>query len=243
MAGQQPDHDAGLLLGTAPPPTSGNALDIVVDILDQSASDCVANSIQQAVRGAQVKAGVDSPELGSRRFGYWVSRAYHHDQGVDEGTYLRTYFQALNRFGFCREKIYPYESSLTDMPSAAAFRAALDQSSPTVYKRISSAGRARVDDVKRAIAAGYLVSFGTLVSSDFCSNKLGKGPLPPPIGQEIAGGHALVIGAYQDDAFTIINSWSESWGHGGLCEFAAAYLEWPETNDLWIVEQAPEYSE
>lgn len=241
-AGQAQDHSAAELLGTAPPPANGNSLELIVDILDQSASDCVANAIQQALRGEQLKQGASKPDLGSRRFGYWVSRAYHHDQGRDEGTFLRTYFQALNRFGFCRESIYPYDSPLNDMPTSSAFRAALDQASPTVYKRITTVGRARIDDIKRAVAAGYLVCFGTLVSSAFCSNKLGKVPLPPPTGEEIAGGHALVVGAYAGDDFTIVNSWGDAWGNGGMCRFDAAYLEWPETNDLWLVAQAPGYS-
>jgi hypothetical protein len=246
LAAERPDHDATPLLGTAPPPNRASALELIVSILDQGASDCVVHSAYQNIRGSHVRQGVLSPELGSRRMGYWCSRAFHHATGEDDGTYLRTFFQAQNKFGFCRESVYPYDSPLNDMPSSAAWRAANDQrdvGGPIAYRRIQSAGRARIDDIKRAIAAGYLVSFGTLVSTAFARNDLGKGPLLPPIGQEIAGGHALLVGAYEDDDFTIVNSWGEEWGGRGLCRFNAAYLEWAETSDLWLVERAPEFSE
>lgn len=247
LAAERPDHDAAPLLGTAPPPARASSLELIVSILDQGASDCVVHSGFQNIRGSQVRQGALSPELGSRRFGYWASRAFHHATGEDDGTFLRTFFQAQNKFGFCRESAYPYDvGHINDMPSSAAWRAAADQrdvGGPVAYRRIQSAGRARVDDIKRAIAAGYLVSFGTLVSTAFARNDLGTAPLQPPVGQEIAGGHALLAGAYEDDIFTIVNSWSEDWGGRGMCRFDAAYLEWAETNDFWFVSDAPDYSE
>lgn len=243
--GDKPDHDAAPLLSSLPIPPSASNRELVVDVLDQGAlGSCVANSILQAVRGSQVRQGAVAPKLGSRLFGYWVSRAYHHATDVDDGTYLRTFFQGLNQFGFCPESVYPYDvARYAAMPPSAAFRAGFDQHAPTVYKRIQSANAARVADIKRALAAGYLVTFGTLVSEDFARNQLGDAPLSAPIGKTIAGGHALCAVGYDGDDFEVVNSWSEDWGARGYCTMAADYLTWAETTDLWIVQEAPAYSE
>jgi len=243
--GAKPDHDAAVTLGTAPPPPAASNMHLVLSILDQGqASACVAHAIPQIVRMAHARAGIDSPQLMSRLFGYYCSRAIHGAQHVDEGTYLRCFFQALNQVGFCPERLWPYVlDNINEMPSSIAERAAFDQRSPTVYERITSVGAARVDDVKRAIAAGYGVAFGTLVSEDFCADRLGSGPIEPPIGLAIAGGHALCLAAYQGDSFTVVNSWSEDWADAGTCQFSADYISWAMSEDFWLCAQAPAYSE
>ncbi len=245
--GERPDHDAEPTLRAAPPPPPSWSLrDYIPDILDQSAANsCVGNAIPQALRASHIQQGIAAPELASRLFGYYNSRAYHGSKEADEGTYLRTFFQALNKFGFCAERHWPYDlAHINDMPPWSAYKAGLDQSSPTVYQRISSVGRARVDDVKRAIAAGHVVCFGTDVTMAFASNQLGSAPLEPPgVGDEIAGGHAMCLAGYDGDEFDVVNSWGDGWGEDGWCRFSASYVAWPGTNDLWIVAVAPRYSE
>jgi hypothetical protein len=205
----KPDHDAAPTLGAAPPPPEAHNQSLVVEILDQgAASSCVAHAIPQAIRMAHVRAGIPAPQLMSRLFGYYASRAEHGEQDVDDGTYLRTFFQALNQFGFCPEGYWPYDlENVNTEPPGSAFWAGFDQRSPTVYQRISSAGPARIDDIKRAIAAGFGVCFGTDVSEQFCAGELGQGPIAPPVGLPIAGGHALVLDGYEGDAFSVVNSW------------------------------------
>jgi C1A family cysteine protease len=244
--GETPDHDAGPLLAAAgPPPPAASNRRLIVDVLYQDQlGSCVANAILQAVRASHVAQGVVAPRLGSRLFGYWCSRAYHHATGVDGGTYLRLFFNALNKFGFCPEAAWPYDiHRFADMPPAAAFRAAFDQHSPTVYKSIVNGGSQRIDPIKRAIAAGYLVCFGTLVSESFVGDPLPSAPVDPPVGQPIAGGHAMCIVGYDGDTFDVVNSWGPYWGEVGYCRLSADYLAWGQTQDLWLVEKAPEYSE
>jgi hypothetical protein len=245
--GEAPDHDAGPLLGTAPPPNRAMNLDLIIDVLGQDSSDCVANAHVQAIRGSHVRQGVLEPELASRRQTYWGSRALHHAADIDDGTYPRSYLDALNRFGFCRESVCPYgRNDVNDVPPWAAFRAASDQRAAggkVTYKWIQSAERARIDDCKRASAAGFLWTFGTLVSEAFCSEDLPTEPLGPPVGLPIAGGHDLVCVGYEDDDFLILNSWTDEWGENGYCWFKASYIAWMETASILIVEKAPLFSE
>lgn len=244
LAGQRPDLDAGELLGTAPPPPSATTAALIRDILNQGgASSCVLNSIMQNVRAAHVRAGIVDPELGSRLFGYWFSRAYHHETNDDAGTYLRTAFAALVKFGFCRESFWPYTDDgavIRKMPSMQAIREAYDQKNPTEYRRIYSTGAARVDDIKRAIAAGYPVSFGTDVGPEIDATD-GRSPLDPPRGT-ILGGHAMLWDAYDGDVFSTVNSWGAGYGDGGRLQMSADYVAWDGTRDLWIVVTAPRYS-
>lgn len=246
LSHEKPDLLASPLLKAAPPPPpSANIRHLVVDVLDQGGlASCTAHSILQAVRCSHVKQGITNPELGSRLFSYYLSRAYHHDTGNDSGTYLRLFFQALLKFGFCRESVWPYSDSdslFSKMPSGAAFRAAFDQKNPTAYRRISETGADRLDAVKRAIAGGYAVCFGTDVDSAFVRNQLAE-PLQPPMGN-IAGGHAMVVGGYDGDDFEIVNSWGTGFGNAGWCIFSGDYLTADCTRDLWILQTAPTYSD
>jgi hypothetical protein len=245
--GERPDLRAAELLAGLPIVDTWSNRSLVVELLDQGpAETCVAHSIPQAVRMQHVKQGIARPALCSRLFGYWVSRAYHHATGEDDGTYLRTFMQGLSHFGFCPESRWPYDlAQINRMPPWDAFRGSFDQHAPvpTIYSRIDTAGQSRIDDIKRAIAAGHGVCFGTLVSDRFCANDLGDGPLEPPVGLTIAGGHALVAAEYDKEGVAGPNSWGTSWGDEGWFHFSWDYMAWPETSDLWVINSAPVYSE
>lgn len=246
--GEKPDFDAEELLGLDPAPPSADNRNLIAGVLDQgNLGSCVANAGFQAIRANHIKQGValDQARLGSRLFGYYVSRAYHHDTGRDTGTHLRTFFQALNKFGWPPEEVWPYEDVFKNfkrMPPTKAFMAAFDQKSPTTYRRIYDTGSERVDAVKRALAKGLLVVFGTDVGVPFLNLKDDHQPLPPPIDDTIAGGHAMCIVGYDGDNFDVVNSWGTGWGSSGWCRFSADYLTWGSTRDIWIVEHAPRYS-
>jgi len=243
--GETPDLDAQEVLKAAPLPISASLREHVVEVLDQGGlGSCVAHAAAQAVRISHHRQGVANPKLLSRLFGYYCSRAYHHETGQDNGTFIRTFFAALNKFGFCPEEVYPYVddgAAFKKMPSTTAFHAAFDQKSPTVYRRIYEEGSERVDAVKRALASGFAVCFGTDVSNDFCSSKLDN-PEKPPVGKTIAGGHAMTLVGYDRDVFDVVNSWGGGWGESGYWYFDADYIAWSGSRDFWIVEHSPKYS-
>lgn len=246
LATQRPDLIAGDILGSWIPPASWSNAGYVTGILDQgSLSSCVANAILQAVRMSHVSKGIRDPKLGSRLFGYYVSRASHGEQAIDGGTHLRSFCEQLVRFGFCPEDAWPYDpAQVNAMPASGAFRAALDQAkpSPTTYRRIASAGSARVDEIKRAVSAGFGVAFGTGVSQAFVDNGPEvMSPLGPP--NVSVGGHAMVVVGYDGDIFDVCNSWGEDWGNAGYCHLSADYMAWTETQDIWIIDAVPNYSE
>lgn len=246
--GEKPDWDAGEKLGTDPVPEADTCRELILSILDQQFNDCVANAIFQAIRASHVLQGVVNALLGSRHWGYYLSRAQHHDTDVDEGTYIRMFFDALNKLGFPEESLWPY---LTDyingkprwsvMPDTNVFRMAFDQKSPVEYRRITSQGDARILDVQRAVHKKFCVVFGTDVTSRFLRG--GFDLIDPPGKNEgIVGGHAMVIAEYDQRGIWGPNSWGEDWNDDGWFGMTWDYVVYKGTRDLTIVEHVPVYS-
>lgn len=250
VEGETPDRNARERLRAAPVPAYASNRSLIVEVLDQGAlGSCVANAALQAVRASHRRQGVSAPPLGSRLALYYLSRAQMGETEIDGGTYLRLAFQSLNTFGFCPEDVWPYSDTgdrWKTAPSKDAYRLAYDQRAkvgrPVAYYRIYEDGFERVFAVKRALAAGYVVCFGTDVSDAFCAGDLGSGPISAPIGQSIAGGHAMCIVGYDGDTFTICNSWGPGFGDGGYCRFRADYIAWSKSRDFWFVEAAPPFA-
>jgi C1A family cysteine protease len=227
---------------------------------------CTTDGAAQVIRATEVRERVEggmsldvaqaTTQFMSRLFAYYLARAFSGETAVDSGTQIRNVFRALNLFGFPPEYVWPYSDNtdpsagptpFSHMPSANAYRLAFDQRNAVGdrnlvdYARIASTGYERVDDVKRAIMAGYIVEFGTNVSERFCSDMGANNGLPikPPVGEKIAGGHAMCIVAFDGDDFPVLNSWGLEYGDEGVCIFSADYVAWDESTDFWVARRAP----
>ncbi len=232
------DHSASELFGAAAPfPESANNALLIGDRLDQTNNDCVANGIAVAVRASHILKGISSPPLLSRRFLYRAARKMGDQGDADVGAFIRCGFDALNKLGFCPEDSFPYDLDVNSTPNQYALRAAFDQRAPTSYRRIFETGSARVDMIKRAIAAHHLVVFGTLIGEEM-RNPAPGAVLGIPVGP-ILGGHCMAVYGYDGDVFNVVNSWGMAWSEDGCVKMSADRLAWPETQDLWTVEAAP----
>ena len=259
LAHEKPDYtlDAGYIaLATTPPPSS-SAASLVIDILDQGyIGSCTTNAAAQAIRASHVKQllarglPLDQirrapPPILSRLMLYWLARQRWGEAAWDDGTFIRTVFEQANLFGFCPEAFWPYDpSKFAQRPPTAALVAAIEQRRPTKYVRITSSGANRIDDIKRAVASGYLVEFGTPVTEKFVNGDVDfSRPIPTPGAREKrAGGHAMVVAAYDSDGAVVANSWGTGWGNDGWVTLSWDYIAWGETEDLWIVEAAPPFA-
>ena len=245
-----PRHlDAAKHLGAGPVPETSD-LTRLTQIYDQGArSSCTAHGIGGAVRGCQISKGAPaSTPILSRLALYWLERAYTHETALDAGAFIHLGFQALNTFGFGPEQFWPYSDNddrYKQTPPLVALESAFDQRTPVDYQRILSTGGARVDDVKRALGAGHLVVFGTGVTEDFCNGKLGPTGIlqPPSPSDQLAGGHCMLICGHKPDRFRIANSWGTGVFDGGYLDMSPNYNASSLTDDLWIVVDAPLYSE
>lgn len=254
--GETPDFDADDVLAAAPPPPPSHSLSALIgnDVLDQgSLGSCVANAGFQAIRIWHRGHNHTAAPLGSRLFGYWWARAYHDATKQDAGTYIRLFFQAIGKFGFCPEDVWPYKPHdkirgvpmWQKQPPLAALERGLAQKTKgetLAYRRIYETGSERVQAVMRAVASGHPVVFGTDVPTSFGASDVFD---RPRAGESIAGGHAMLIDGYDQSGarFDVLNSWGRGWGRNGRIWMTAEALTWSATRDLWIVEHAPVFEE
>lgn len=225
-----PDHRdfAILRLGVTTTPEAASLEDKVSMVLDQSLlSSCVSHAIAQAlmVRG--------KPHT-SILFNYYNARKQHGDEHVDGGTFIRLALKGANKFGLPENQAWPYElGRWPERPPLDSYRVGSDEKLISYY-RIAGDGATRTEGVKRAIAEGLPVVFGTDVDESFLNHK-GAGLVDIPSGN-IVGGHAMCIVGYDAEGIRVVNSWGRGWGDHGFVNLTWGYLEWYATRDIWALQ-------
>ena len=236
-----------------PPPSSDGLRAYVAALLDQRDGEgCVGWSTTQAIwtRWNMLEALAGRPQpvaQPSPLFTWFNARVATGDADQNDGTYIRDAVKQLIKIGIAPESAWPSTDPGADYankPPQLVYQSAFDQLFPIGYYRISDDPAQRKLQVMQAIAAGYPVVFGTLVTNDFL--QLGAhGPLPiPPEGSTFAGGHAMPILAYDQQGVMGPNSWQDKaegilWGNDGWFYLSWDYLLWSETNDLWAIDVGP----
>ena len=206
---------------------------VTIEVMDQGAmQSCVAHAISYAARALGFASNL------SRLFVYWNARHYHGETRSDAGTFLRTAIKSLASLGFCPEDVWPYSPALVlERPPLAAYQRAYRCRRAFAYRRIEETGSARCDAIRRALASHRSVVFGTRVPKKFVGGD--EYLVTPPSVDEIGGGHALTLLAYDGNTFIGPNSWGPTWGRRqGWFVVTAPYLEWVGTRDLWTLELA-----
>jgi C1A family cysteine protease len=225
----------------------------LVKILDQGQlGSCTCNAIAQMIRAAMLFAGASTDtEFLSRLWAYTLALAANGNFGKDTGTYLATVMDELANYGFPKESRWPYDlATFGQKPSIDCWHDAHDQRTnmSIAYHQISEEGEARLTVIRQALTTGKLVAFGTPVTEAFCSSDPTDIVDRPESSDSIAGGHALTVCGYGQDArfgerYKIANSWGPDWGNSGFFWMSPAYLMWGETDDLWMVTKTPMFSQ
>jgi hypothetical protein len=196
-------------------------------------------------RAAKI-AGVAMPECPSPAWNYLLGRAEDGNVNEDVGSMPSSIMVGGARTGFLPWSECPYSDAELFVPSkdevAELERKAADQRVITGVARITSTGAAFVRDLKTALAAGYLVVFGTDVDAAF--EALGSGDVWPGCKGRPLGGHCMVLTGYRTvngrTQFRGRNSWGPDWGDNGsfwMDEAACVGFD-----DAWIGSAAPNYS-
>ena len=199
-----------------------------------NSSSCVGNATADSVEILNAIAGYNPVQL-SRLFVYAMARIRSGDKDLDKdsGTFIRTAFDCLARFGVCDEYLWPFDTSkIGDKPSTKAQRQAVGHRIHSYY-RIKAKGDDRLQLIIDALHADHPVVFGTLITRDF-QGISDRTPFDCPDKADSIGGHAMICVGYVGGSFVIKNSWGKNWGSKGFCLITPEYMSWANTWDLWV---------
>jgi len=227
-------HDA-LGLATTPPPSASLERWMAPIPNQLNTSSCVGQAMRMgfAVEESSAAAAITAPT--SALGHYFNARAQNGVEHEDVGTWLRSAFKALKYFGPLREDDWPFDASKVNVrPRWRAYQNAFDARGDHGYYRIYGDGDTRLDAIRRAVASGHPVLFGTQVAESFLPDS-GPPLIDVPRGENIAGGHAMCVVAYEPTRFLVANSWGGAWREAGCAWLTENYLAWEDTRDIWVL--------
>jgi C1A family cysteine protease len=162
---------------------------------------------------------------------------------IDGGLALRPALKALLRFGLPPERLWPSIAEGRGREPDAFVYAAADRLAGATYFRLDQRdGRPEdtLENVKRFLAAGFVVAFGFPVSTSVD----GEAEIPyPTIFDGLHGGQAVLAVGYDDTrrvrsdrgALLFANSWGSGWGDQGYGWLPYSYVREQLAADFWTL--------
>lgn len=221
------------------PPVKSSLQSTLAPVLDQgNLGSCVSNAVSNTMKCIDIKNNRSNRVgLYSRLFNYYNTRILENSVFNDDGCQIRNAVKVINKIGSTDEIIWPYTiSKFRDKPTQTAYSDAVTKKI-TKYRRVNQTRT----DIKSCINSGYPVIIGFLCfSSMFTLNAFNTGNIPmPKRGEQIYGGHCVIIVGYNDatQTYDFQNSWGTSWGNQGFGTIPYAFIENPNyATDFWMVE-------
>jgi len=168
----------------------------------------------------------------SRLFVYYNARLIENVINEDVGAYVRDAVKAVQKYGVCSEKLWPYQiQDYSITPSIVSYDDARHRNIKDYY-RIHT-----LEDTLDAINKEWPVVFSMRVYSQFEDlYDHGKDTATlPQKGEEPIGAHAMCFVGYDLNKKVLIarNSFGRHWGQNGYCYIPFDYVR-EEVMDSWI---------
>jgi len=202
---------------------------------------CSANAIGGAIQYDCSRQHLHSSnaEFPSRLYIYYNERDLMGTINEDSGSTLRNGMKAINNYGFCSEKMWPYDiEKFENKPSDECYKEG-EQDAGVEYKRVNQ----HIDDLRHCLSQEHLpIVFGFVVYESMETPQVTKtGFVPTPEkGEKMLGGHAILLVGYDDvrKVFFFRNSWDENWGDHGCGYIPYKYVLNPKLAfDFWTVKK------
>ena len=164
----------------------------------------------------------------------------------DQGSTILATAQALQKFGSCIEKLWPYlDANENSEPSREAVNAAQTLEVGKYFAIPNDSNK--ITSIKKSLYAGVPLMYGSEVHQSIM--KVGKDGLEPYAPEKsttdkVVGGHARYIIGWDDSkqipnaptkgAFQVMNSWGPDWGDNGTSWISYQVWKDQETNDMGI---------
>ena len=173
----------------------------------------------------------------SRMFLYQMARSLEGTLSVDSGVTMRSIPKALNQFGVCEEKYFPYNIKNFALPATQAAMTNALNNKIIEYNLLKT-----LQEIKHSVAIHKMpVLIGMQVFENFESKQVAKtGMLPVPISAEKSlGGHAVLVCGYEDKSnnsgnLIVRNSWGSAWGNKGYFNMPYDFFN-KYTFDYWTL--------
>jgi C1A family cysteine protease len=201
---------------------------------------CTANAISAILEYCEIRQKKAAVEPPSRLFIYYNERELESSIPYDAGAQIRDGIKTLSLFGFCPERIWPYAiSRFAERPPEAAYASARKEIVDS-YARVPQNSRG----LRSCLAEAHPVVFGFSVFSSFETPEVARtGIMPvPKRGEELLGGHAVLIVGYDDreGMYIVRNSWGAGFGQGGYFKMPYEVAHDPKlSDDFWTVRLVP----
>ena len=215
-------------------------------ILDQlELGSCTACAASVLIQSIYIKSDC-KPVSASRLFTYYNTRLLEDTVDEDNGCQIRNVFKAIKRYGFCREKIWPYKVQKFDKkPPKKVYRDAIIRQD-VAYKRVEQ----QESHIKSCLLDGNLIEFGFLVYPAVESKEVSRtGKCPMPKQDDVFfGGHAVVLASYDDEMefagvkgfYEVINSWGKRHGDKGHLWLPQDFVHNSKyCSDFWTLVSVP----
>lgn len=217
-----------------------------IPIYDQkNAGSCVGHGCCEAFRYETAQLLNNYNLDFSRLFVYWNARSLDGSTEEDAGTYIRSGFKAMNKWGLCSESVWPYDDTLSSVvkrPSESAYEDGLNNIT-VKYATVNQTEQ----EIKQTLLSGAAIVFGFNVYTSFFgswSETTGIMPLPKS-SDYLQGGHCVIVVGYSNNkkAFLCQNSWGD-WGKGAI-KGKVGYFWMPysfllnskECDDFWCIQE------
>jgi len=197
---------------------------------------CTAQAIGAAFEFQQMQVKPAWDFRPSALFIYYNERMMEGNINVDSGAMIRTGMKTIQKYGVCKDPLWPYvESKFKIRPPAVAYKNGLTHRG-IAYERLQT----DLTTLKGCLAGGYPFVFGFAVYQSLMTDAVaesGDGKMPLS-NDKMLGGHAVMAVGYDDATrtFLIRNSWSDKWGKKGYFTLPYEYLTNSHlADDFWVL--------
>lgn len=195
--------------------------------LGSCSGNAVANAYELLVKKEKPDIFVEL----SRLFIYYNTRLLEGSLGTDAGATLRGSMKAAEKFGLCKESLWPYHIDEFDTKPTEECYADAKHRTIKNYQRIANVG-----DMLDALNNEKPVVFGVDVFEGFMYlNKDESTVYVPMYRSESLGAHAMSMEGYDlsKGVFLAKNSFGTNWGDQGYCWIPFEYISLYGF-DMWI---------